>query len=385
MARRTHRQVDPFNAGDPIMPSDELGQEYVPISPEGEWVSPEGQGSADGHGCWVDDAPKAPRKPGQGSAGSRSGKQRQSKARTSTAKASKPASRAASAARPKGSRQSTAQSAGRTMGRTFRKSFVVLIAIALVVEMGGALTSCADTLFDGLEDAGYGVTHAVSAIFGGPGATSASGSLSSPNYESSSSESLDFNTYTQVCNELEGQESGTVRQLMGRISSGDAGVVSKVATYLDDAFQSYSSDMTLEGIGVDSKELARWCLTNVSYSEDDIETYAYSTDGSDTAYTGAAYLYIQATDTLTLVSELSAYVRSDLLDYGNMPEDGLTENQRALVAKRLEELKQADVPTTRALSFEFKGRCEPDGSNPQATLDEDAWNADFANLFGSYS
>ena len=167
MARRTHRQVDPFNAGDPIMPSDELGQEYVPISPEGEWVSPEGQGSADGHGCWVDDAPKAPRKPGQGSAGSRSGKQRQSKARTSTAKASKPASRAASAARPKGSRQSTAQSAGRTMGRTFRKSFVVLIAIALVVEMGGALTSCADTLFDGLEDAGYGVTHAVSAISAG--------------------------------------------------------------------------------------------------------------------------------------------------------------------------------------------------------------------------
>lgn len=415
MAHKARKQVDPFNAGDPVMPWEDEG-EYVPLGagedkPRGDSAPGliSGSTSSEHDECWVEEEHEAKR--GHGSSGSKAeapsvsprrvrrskGDKREGRGAPPRTEASapswpapKPATTKLKPAAPKGDtpfEDDAAPGEGRggngvvSSGRR-RKSpaFRILMLVVLFtvgINVIGLVVSCSVSLIgstgDGISsllegdssDAGERITGGLEAAGGSSG--------------------LDYTTYARVCDSLEAQELETFDSLLGRAASADEDMVAAGAAYLDAALEGYCG-LSYADLGIDSAELARWTLSGIERDESSVSVYAYSENDADTAYVGSCSEDITAPDMDEVAWQLSCYLDEEV-DYesSRLVPGSVDEGLQERAQRKLESLKQEIERGDVYFYLDFTGSCEADGSNPTATLDESSWDYKFSRLFGAYA
>lgn len=393
--RRKSQQVDPFNAGDPIMPWDEAGADFVPLGSGEDWSAPSDASAsddADDHDCWVDDTPREskpareskqrrssnrqpkPRKPSADKpSGGSSGRPDDTSARAQIKQViSETKAAASSASGSDASFQQVGRAIGRQVGKASKSqagmrgcflAFVVLIAITTgVISIIGA---CANALFD-----------------------SASSSWESDydwNSDSSSyssNEGLDYDVYYEVKDEISAQGQQLVADRLDAVAATDEELLARGTDDVVSFFNDYAryGELPLDTLGIDPAEIARWCMASLTYSVDPDSVYTFEENDEETSWSGTAYVDVTVADVPSLLLDLVRFVNDTYPD-----QTTFNDAEKAEIATKLQELEQKYASgMDHSLSFEFTGSCEADGSNPQAALNEDEWLSTFDSFFGVY-
>lgn len=371
MARKRGQQVDPFNAGDPIMPWDR-DAEYVPVEREAQGRSTgtdDSRAVFDEHDqCWLnEDAGKhtgAPTssfgKPGAkpGTAASKPKASWTPKATKSAATrgkkpTKKPASKTAKSAAAILEEERARSRRRSRRGMTAVKIIVILALLGFLAPIG----QCA-------------------------------ASLSAPHLSIATSDSDESTaptgSDTSASNPAELMEDQQLQEITNRLSSvqDDASLVQRAGAKLDQDFQMYTDGITMQQAGVDPTELARWVLTSATYDPSTSNSYAYEDGGNE--YEGRVYLDVSTANTVDIPYDLGTFVHRDLLGYQPLPADGLTADQKAQVATKAEEIKAKGNTSDSSLSFDFEGTWDPASQKITTTMDEDEWSEQVLELFGIY-
>lgn len=353
MARNRRQQVDPFNAGDPIMPWDQ-GSEYVPVgggsrrpdaAPDGNAPAYDSPVSANHDEPW-----------GGGFEGSQhtNDARRPKTARTPKGKApkgKKPASKTAKTAAAHTLEDERARSRRRSRRGMFTVKLIVILAIL------GFLTPLAQCAM-------------------GP---------SAPQIRINTNDDGDSaNSSSSDVDPAKIMEDQQLQEITNRLSSvqDDAALVQQAGAKLDQDFQMYTDGIAMQQAGIDPTELARWVLTSATYDPSTSNSYAYEDGGNE--YEGRVYLDVSTANTVDIPYDLGTFVHRDLLGYQPLPADGLTADQKAQVATKLEEIKAKGNTSDSSLSFDFEGTWDPTSQKITTTMDEDEWSEQVIELFGIY-
>lgn len=355
---RRYQQVDPFNAGDPIMPWDELGDEFAPLDSGRGWTAPhDTSGSASTQAPSGTDSyptasyPTTDKPPRQqqsdGKAKGRAQKPRASKPRTSKAKAPKAQTRQAAAPAKQ--------------GRTAKSGIgYIVTAIAILMLLGGllnAIGSCVSSVFSSTND--Y-VTSSKSDSFGGNGVTGVN--------------------WNNVNEKLQGQQEQDFTTRLEAIKAGDDAAVKRGAQLLDKQFGLYASGRTLADVGVNSEDLARWMLASMTYDESGISSALYV---SDSSLTDDGYVAVDVTLPYynSLIYAIYNYANDTYRD--QLKAGALSDAAKADVRAKLSGIMANTQQQDMYVSVDTHASVDGGGSNARVTLDENDWNTQIDELFGA--
>lgn len=304
-------QIDPFNAGDPIMPGDE--PEWLDEEPADEEETPYApHGEKDGEPHKVSDDYRAPTTRGHGY--------------DAPSIEEAPTPRAPSLGQQW---QRTAEGARRAQGRSRKRTTlgcVVALAVAVTLfgVVGDLLVSCVSLVTETVADG-------VDAVFFENGVTF-------DDYVSDGG-----GDWRDTADELDLAAGEAVERRMGELLADPASgeLHERVVAYLDEELLRWEGYTAAE-LGIDADAWATWALSDVTCEVSSI--YAYD-DG-----TGTAYLNIEARDLSSVINEADA----DLFDYlsehdlalpgeQDMPE--LTDEQRAGAGAVWDEAMELAEPT----------------------------------------
>ena len=291
-------QIDPFNAGDPIMPGDE--PEWLDEEPADEEETPYApHGEKDGEPHKVSDDYRAPTTRGHGY--------------DAPSIEEAPTPRAPSLGQQW---QRTAEGARRAQGRSRKRTTlgcVVALAVAVTLfgVVGDLLVSCVSLVTETVADG-------VDAVFFENGVTF-------DDYVSDGG-----GDWRDTADELDLAAGEAVERRMGELLADPASgeLHERVVAYLDEELLRWEGYTAAE-LGIDADAWATWALTGATYELSSV--YAYD-DG-----TGSAYFDTEARNLYGIISEADAEL-SDYLDEHDLSVRGdetpapLSEGQRAEVA-----------------------------------------------------
>ena len=304
-------QIDPFNAGDPIMPGDE--PEWLDEEPADEEETPYApHGEKDGEPHKVSDDYRAPTTRGHGY--------------DAPSIEEAPTPRAPSLGQQW---QRTAEGARRAQGRSRKRTTlgcVVALAVAVTLfgVVGDLLVSCVSLVTETVADG-------VDAVFFENGVTF-------DDYVSDGG-----GDWRDTADELDLAAGEAVERRMGELLADPASgeLHERVVAYLDEELLRWEGYTAAE-LGIDADAWATWALSDVTCEVSSI--YAYD-DG-----TGTAYLNIEARDLSSVINEADAALFDYLSEHGlalpgeqDMPE--LTDEQRAGAGAVWDEAMELAEPT----------------------------------------
>lgn len=403
MARRSRKRVDPFTAGDPVMPWEDEA-EFVPLEVAEAFSELSNSASDDHDDCWVEEEREekrersASKRVESGSQGRRKkGRERKpprdekpprADAPASSWPTPKPATTKLKPATPKGDEPfegdepANLERAGTAFAAQRKKSpmariVILIVLLTVAVNVIGLVVSCSAALIGA---AGNGISELVDGVSDGTSVRVSGGWGSSDD-----ASGLDYGTYKQVTASLEAQELEMFNSLLGRAAAADDEMVAEAATYLDAAFEGYCG-LRYADLGIDSSELARWALAGIVRDETSTYGYAYSEDDADTVYVGTCSEEITMPDVDELAWELSSYLHEEVdYDSSKLVSGSVDEAFKARAQQKLESLKQRAEQRDVYFYLDFTGSCDADGSNPVAALDESSWDYKFSRMFGLYA
>ena len=342
-------QIDPFNAGDPIMPGDE--PEWLDEEPADEEETPYApHGEKDGEPHKVSDDYQAPTTRSHDyDAPSIEG-----------APAPTPASRAPSLGKQW---QQAAEGARRAQGRSRKRATlgcVVALAVAVTLfgVVGDLLVSCVSLVTETVADG-------VDAVFFENGVTF-------DDYVSDGG-----GDWRDTADELDLAAGKAVERRMGELLADPASgeLHERVVAYLDEELLRWEGYTAAE-LGIDADAWATWALGSVSYEISSV--YAYD-DG-----TGSAYLNAEAYGLSSMISDADTDLFSYLDEHDLRIREGeepaqLSEEQRAEVAELWSDAcEEAASPRDMFVSVELS---LVDGV---WTIDEESFEETFESVLALY-
>lgn len=376
-------QIDPFNAPDPVMPSEEPSFEGFDANDGAERLSRhesrrrleqvrhkaasayrpraydhggarQGRAAAHGSSPTVEDRPINPVRPtdapsaeGEATARADDASSAQASPRTRSGRHDRhtwhpapPRARDASAA---------ARKRGRALARV-RAFIFFAVAVVVAASIAGPAFRACDAAFDGLMDGDDDYSY------------------SSDEYDSTN---YDGAIYDQVSTDLDTMaQDETVRTLDAMIAGDDR--------YLDRAEQRVDyllglyCDHTADELGIDARELAAWLLGRMTYSIE--SSYCYG-DATDTGYAMACAVYftLEAPSADDVILAMDGYLPDGLSLYAiDGPLDAAgQEAVRDALDKALADpsLEMREL----YMGMDYEGTADLDGSNCSVALDRDAW------------
>ena len=241
MSRRD-AQTDPFNAGDPTMPWDS---------------EPLDAGSSDGHAS-QEEAAERDRK--RSETAKRQSARRERERSTTSSPKSKTNRDTHDTAKSKDDKRVGCETIVASI-------FVMFVALCVLIGIVALfMVSCSDS------------------------DTGTSGDTSE-----TQSRAFDYDTVQSLLIE---QEQDVLEQRLDALAEKDEATVKQVAGHIDADFAHYDPELTLESVGIDPTEIARWYLDHTTYDlSDSDETganfYAYTDDGN-TSWVCRAFFHVTA-------------------------------------------------------------------------------------------
>lgn len=315
-------QVDPFNAGDPIMPGEELWTDDEPDPDEDafETENYEPHGEEGGMPHKAGDDYRAPTKRGH-----------------AYEAPSVDEGQGAGGGRPLGPEwQRAADEAGGRERRRGRSSIgcvvALIVAISLLGSLGSLIASCVATV-------GEGISTGIDSVLDGDG-------VSFDDYVSDDEET-DWHDTADKSDLAAGREvERRIDALLADPSSGE--LHERVASCLDGELAEREG-YTAAQLGIDADAWATWVLSGVSWELSSVYTYD---DG-----TGSAYLDMTSPDVSSVISEsgISSYlIDHDLSIWSGQGATQLTDAQRSEVRALWEAaMEQSEETSDSFLSVEL--------------------------------
>lgn len=195
------------------------------------------------------------------------------------------------------------------------------------------------------------------------------------------SQAFDYDTVQSLLIE---QEQDILKQRLDALVEKDEGTVKQVAGHIDADFAHYDPELTLESVGIDPTEIARWYLDHTTYDlSDSDETganfYAYTDDGN-TSWVCRAFFHVTAPGSGSVTWNLASFAYNLKQQHDGM----LTDADKQSIRAKLEELEGQAEQQDNYVSVDFEGTCNEDGSNAKATIDEDSWDSVLSQVYSVF-
>lgn len=195
------------------------------------------------------------------------------------------------------------------------------------------------------------------------------------------SRAFDYDTVQSLLIE---QEQDVLEQRLDALAEKDEATVKQVAGHIDADFAHYDPELTLESVGIDPTEIARWYLDHTTYDlSDSDETganfYAYTDDGN-TSWVCRAFFHVTAPGPGSVTWNLASFAYNLKQQHDGM----LTDADKQSIRAKLEELEGQAEQQDNYVSVDFVGTCDEDGSNAKATIDEDSWDKVFSQVYSTF-
>ncbi len=195
------------------------------------------------------------------------------------------------------------------------------------------------------------------------------------------SRAFDYDTVQSLLIE---QEQDVLEQRLDALAEKDEATVKQVAGHIDADFAHYNPELTLESVGIDPTEIARWYLDHTTYDlSDSDETganfYAYTDDGN-TSWVCRAFFHVTAPGPGSVTWNLASFAYNLKQQHNGM----LTDADKQSIRAKLEELEGQAEQQDNYVSVDFVGTCDEDGSNAKATIDEDSWDKVLSQVYSTF-
>lgn len=195
------------------------------------------------------------------------------------------------------------------------------------------------------------------------------------------SQAFDYDTVQSLLIE---QEQDILKQRLDALVEKDEATVKQVAGHIDADFAHYDPELTLESVGIDPTEIARWYLDHTTYDlSDSDETganfYAYTDDGN-TSWVCRAFFHVTAPGSGSVTWNLASFAYNLKQQHDGM----LTDADKQSIRAKLEELEGQAEQQDNYVSVDFEGTCNEDGSNAKATIDEDSWDSVLSQVYSVF-
>lgn len=195
------------------------------------------------------------------------------------------------------------------------------------------------------------------------------------------SRAFDYDTVQSLLIE---QEQDVLEQRLDALAEKDEATVKQVAGHIDADFAHYDPELTLESVGIDPTEIARWYLDHTTYDlSDSDETganfYAYTDDGN-TPWVCRAFFHVTAPGPGSVTWNLASFAYNLKQQHDGM----LTDADKQSIRAKLEELEGQAEQQDNYVSVDFVGTCDEDGSNAKATIDEDSWDKVLSQVYSTF-
>lgn len=195
------------------------------------------------------------------------------------------------------------------------------------------------------------------------------------------SRAFDYDTVQSLLIE---QEQDVLEQRLDALAEKDEATVKQVAGHIDADFAHYDPELTLESVGIDPTEIARWYLDHTTYDlSDSDETganfYAYTDDGN-TSWVCRAFFHVTAPGPGSVTWNLASFAYNLKRQHDGM----LTDADKQSIRAKLEELEGQAEQQDNYVSVDFVGTCDEDGSNAKATIDEDSWDKVLSQVYSTF-
>ena len=195
------------------------------------------------------------------------------------------------------------------------------------------------------------------------------------------SRAFDYDTVQSLLIE---QEQDVLEQRLDALAEKDEATVKQVAGHIDADFAHYDPELTLESVGIDPTEIARWYLDHTTYDlSDSDETganfYAYTDDGN-TSWVCRAFFHVTAPGPGSVTCNLASFAYNLKQQHDGM----LTDADKQSIRAKLEELEGQAEQQDNYVSVDFVGTCDEDGSNAKATIDEDSWDKVLSQVYSTF-
>lgn len=195
------------------------------------------------------------------------------------------------------------------------------------------------------------------------------------------SRAFDYDTVQSLLIE---QEQDVLEQRLDALAEKDEATVKQVAGHIDADFAHYDPELTLESVGIDPTEIARWYLDHTTYDlSDSDETganfYAYTDDGN-TSWVCRAFFHVTAPGPGSVTWNLASFAYNLKQQHDGM----LTDADKQSIRAKLEELEGQAEQQDNFVSVDFVGTCDEDGSNAKATIDEDSWDKVLSQVYSTF-
>lgn len=195
------------------------------------------------------------------------------------------------------------------------------------------------------------------------------------------SRAFDYDTVQSLLIE---QEQDVLEQRLDALAEKDEATVKQVAGHIDADFAHYDPELTLESVGIDPTEIARWYLDHTTYDlSDSDETganfYAYTDDGN-TSWVCRAFFHVTAPGPGSVTWNLASFAHNLKQQHDGM----LTDADKQSIRAKLEELEGQAEQQDNYVSVDFVGTCDEDGSNAKATIDEDSWDKVLSQVYSTF-
>ncbi len=195
------------------------------------------------------------------------------------------------------------------------------------------------------------------------------------------SRAFDYDTVQSLLIE---QEQDVLEQRLDALAEKDEATVKQVAGHIDADFAHYDPELTLESVGIDPTEIARWYLDHTTYDlSDSDETganfYAYTDDGN-TSWVCRAFFHVTAPGPGSVTWNHASFAYNLKQQHDGM----LTDADKQSIRAKLEELEGQAEQQDNYVSVDFVGTCDEDGSNAKATIDEDSWDKVLSQVYSTF-
>lgn len=195
------------------------------------------------------------------------------------------------------------------------------------------------------------------------------------------SRAFDYDTVQSLLIE---QEQDVLEQRLDALAEKDEATVKQVAGHIDADYAHYDPELTLESVGIDPTEIARWYLDHTTYDlSDSDETganfYAYTDDGN-TSWVCRAFFHVTAPGPGSVTWNLASFAYNLKQQHDGM----LTDADKQSIRAKLEELEGQAEQQDNYVSVDFVGTCDEDGSNAKATIDEDSWDKVLSQVYSTF-
>lgn len=195
------------------------------------------------------------------------------------------------------------------------------------------------------------------------------------------SRAFDYDTVQSLLIE---QEQDVLEQRLDALAEKDEATVKQVAGHIDADFAHYDPELTLESVGIDPTEIARWYLDHTTYDLSDSDGtganfYAYTDDGN-TSWVCRAFFHVTAPGPGSVTWNLASFAYNLKQQHDGM----LTDADKQSIRAKLEELEGQAEQQDNYVSVDFVGTCDEDGSNAKATIDEDSWDKVLSQVYSTF-